>query len=61
MKELYESYRLWCENSSLDALSNTAVGKELGRRGFECYKVAKGNGRKGIGLKETSDMMRCFT
>jgi putative DNA primase/helicase len=55
MKDLYDSYKAWCENSSLDALANTAFGKELGRRGFESHKAAKGNGRKGIGLKEPAD------
>jgi putative DNA primase/helicase len=58
MKALSESYKVWCENSSLDALPNTVFGKELGRRGFEVIKTSRGNDRKGIGLKEPVDMMK---
>jgi phage/plasmid-associated DNA primase len=52
MKELYESYKFWCENSSLDALPNTAFGKELTRLGYKIFKTKKGNDRMGIGLKQ---------
>ena len=34
MKELYESYKFWCEDSSFDALPNTAFGKELNSFGI---------------------------
>jgi putative DNA primase/helicase len=56
MKELYESYKFWCENSSLDALPNTAFGKELTRLGYKTVKTKKGNDRMGIGLKEPPGM-----
>jgi putative DNA primase/helicase len=56
MKELYESYKFWCENSSLDALPNTAVGKELTRLGYKTVKTKKGNDRMGIGLKQPPSM-----
>ena len=29
MKALYESYKSWCENSSLEPMLNTFFGKEL--------------------------------
>jgi putative DNA primase/helicase len=50
MKDLYQSYLGWCENSGMDALSNTRFGKELTRRGFENIKGREGNGRRGIML-----------
>jgi putative DNA primase/helicase len=55
VKELYESYRRWCDNSGLDVLSNACFGKELTRRGFESIKGRSGNGRRGIALKRTMD------
>ena len=58
MKALYESYTIWCENSSLDPLPNTSFGKELGRQGFEVIKTNRGNDRKGIVLREQPDMLK---
>jgi putative DNA primase/helicase len=58
MKDLYGAYTIWCENSSLDALSNSSFGKELGRRGFGIIKTNRGNDRKGIGLREALDMIK---
>jgi putative DNA primase/helicase len=55
---LYESYKVWCENSGLDALPITGLGKELGRRGFAVIKTNRGNDRKGIGLREQPDMLK---
>jgi putative DNA primase/helicase len=54
MKDLYESYKSWCENSSIEAMHNTCFGKELERRGFEKIKGRLCNGRRGIGLKQTA-------
>ena len=34
MKELYELYKFWCDDSSFDALPNTAFGKELNSFGI---------------------------
>jgi phage/plasmid-associated DNA primase len=50
MKDLYESYLAWCENSGMDALSNARFGKDLTRRRFENIKGREGNGRRGIAL-----------
>jgi putative DNA primase/helicase len=55
MKELYQSYLGWCENSGMDALSNARFGKELTRRGFENIKGREGNGRRGIMLMPRLD------
>jgi putative DNA primase/helicase len=52
MKELYDSYKSFCENSSMEPLHNTCFGKELERRGFEKVKGRSGNRRLGIGLKQ---------
>jgi putative DNA primase/helicase len=46
MKQLYETYKVWCEHSSLDALPNAAFGKELTRRGFAVVKTNRGNGEE---------------
>ena len=58
MKQLYETYRVWCEQSSLDALPNAAFGKELTRRGFAVVKTNRGNDRRGIGLKVPPNMVK---
>jgi phage/plasmid-associated DNA primase len=52
MKDLYNSYASWCENSSLEAMRYTFFGKELTRLGFQIYKANNGNSRIGIGLKQ---------
>ena len=52
MKGLYELYKSFCENSSIEALHNTCFGKELERRGFEKIKGRLGNRRVGIGIKQ---------
>jgi phage/plasmid-associated DNA primase len=52
MKVLYESYKSWCDNSGLEALSNSCFGKELTRRGFENKRASAGNERLGIGIKK---------
>jgi putative DNA primase/helicase len=54
MKELFESYKSWCENSGTDAMSNSCFGKELTRRKFEQVKGRSGNSRRGIGIKPTA-------
>jgi hypothetical protein len=51
MKELYESYKAWCENSAVEPMQNNSFGKELTRRGFESFRWRSGNGRIGISLK----------
>jgi len=53
MKELYDSYKLWCENNGVEAMQNSCFGKEITRRGFEQIKGRLCNGRIGIGLKPT--------
>jgi hypothetical protein len=52
MKDLQDSYMLWCDSSGLEPWSGTLLGKELSRLGFETVKSKKGNGRLGIGLKQ---------
>ena len=53
MKDLHDSYREWCVSSSIEPLHNTKFGKELTRLGYEIYKTKRGNGRIGIGLKQS--------
>jgi putative DNA primase/helicase len=47
--ELYEAYRKWCERSGIKPFSNTAFGRDLGRRGFE-KQQSRGVWRVGIAL-----------
>jgi putative DNA primase/helicase len=54
MKELYESYKSWCENSAAEPMQNNSFGKELTRRGFESFRWRSGNGRTGIALKPST-------
>jgi putative DNA primase/helicase len=52
-KDLYNSYCEWCDSSSLEPLYSTKFGKELTRLGFETFRAKRGNGRIGIGLKQS--------
>ena len=51
-RHLYEGYEIWCCESGLDALSQSAFGKCLGKKGLEPHKTAKGNGWRGVVLKD---------
>lgn len=53
MKDLHYSYKEWCENSGVDALSNTCFGKDLTKRGFENIRTRTGNGRRGLAIRTT--------
>ena len=52
-KDLYDSYCEWCDISSIEPLHSTKFGKELTRLGYETFKAKRGNGRIGIGLKQS--------
>jgi putative DNA primase/helicase len=54
MTELYESYEAWCDKNGLKAISNSSLGKDLNRRGFQGIKERAGNARLGIGLQEAT-------
>ena len=43
----------WCDSSSIEPLHSTKFGKELTRLGYETFKAKRGNGRIGIGLKQS--------
>src|SRR4029077_7252893 len=65
-KDLYDSYCEWCDSSSIERLHSTKFGKELTRLGYETFKAKRGNGRIGIGLKQSPattryDRRRCKT
>src|SRR5665213_441342 len=52
MKDLFESYKAWCENSALTPLTNISFGRELSRRKFKTMRVGGGaSGRIGIALR----------
>jgi len=55
-RDLYDSYKSWCEDSSLESLHNASFGKELTRLGFKIHKSNKCNYRNGIGLKQPPDI-----
>ena len=52
-KDLYDYYCEWCDISSIEPLHSTKFGKELTRLGYETFKTKRGNGRIGIGLKQS--------
>lgn len=48
---LYARYESWSAANGLDPLPKARFGKELSRLGFEGYRMANGNGWKGLSLK----------
>jgi putative DNA primase/helicase len=50
--ELHASYVIWASGSGEDKIPMSRFGKELGRMGFESYKSAKGNGWRGLSIKD---------
>jgi putative DNA primase/helicase len=56
MRDLFDSYKSWCDDSSLESLHNASFGKELTRLGFKIHKSNKCNYRNGIGLKQPPDI-----
>lgn len=50
-KELYDAYKVWCLNSSLEPASNVAFGKELKRHNFKSIKARSGNEWGGLKLR----------
>ena len=59
-KKLFEEYEFWCRESGLDALTQSAFGKCLGKKGFSPHKTAKGNGWRGVALKDRSEAYHDF-
>ena len=51
-RQLFEAYEIWCRESGLEPLSQSSFGKCLGKKGFQPHKTAKGNGWRGVGLKD---------
>jgi Poxvirus D5 protein-like len=51
LKDLYASYRAWCEASRSHPLAVTSFGRELGRLGFVSVRTCATRSRWGIGLK----------
>jgi phage/plasmid-associated DNA primase len=56
MKELYQSYEQWCQNSGLEPASKESLGKELTRRGFPKERRRHGMVYVGIALKPDEDL-----
>jgi putative DNA primase/helicase len=51
VKELYDRYVEYCENSGTEPQATVTFGKSLNRLGFDIHKMSKGNARKGLKLK----------
>ena len=51
MKDLYRSYRIYCEMSHVHPLGNSSFGKQLTKLGFPVIRGAAGSIRWGLGLK----------
>lgn len=48
--ELYNAYKIWCEQNGIDAKSNVWIAKDLASRGYDKYKDRKGAHYIGLGL-----------
>ena len=48
--ELYEHYRKWCAASELAAMTATAFGRVLSRKGYVSWKHPKGGNRYRVGI-----------
>ncbi len=51
-RRLYEEYQRWCLESGIEPLPQTTFGKWLGKKGFQPHKTSRGNGWRGIVMKE---------
>lgn len=53
---LYETYLAWCNTNNEKPLSQTALGRQLGERGFPPARIkAEGRIRRGLRLRTSSD------
>jgi putative DNA primase/helicase len=57
-RKLFEAYEFWCRDSGIEPLDKTMFGKCLGKKNLQPHKTAKGNGWKGVVLKEVSSEFR---
>ena len=44
---------MWCSDSGVEPLDKTMFGKGLGNKGLEKHKGRKGNGWRGVVLKDS--------
>jgi len=51
-RHLFQAYEMWCRESGIEPLSSPLFGKCLGKKSLQPHKTAKGNGWKGVVLRE---------
>ena len=57
-RHLFQAYEMWCRESGLEPLSSPLFGKCLGKKNLQPHKTAKGNGWKGVVLKDSGSEFR---
>ena len=57
-RHLFEAYEMWCRESGIEPLSSPLFGKCLGKNNLQPHKTAKGNGWKGVVLKDSGSEFR---
>ncbi len=55
---LFQEYEVWCSDSGVEPLDKTMFGKGLGNKGLERHKGRKGNGWRGVVLKDSDSEFR---
>lgn len=59
-RELFGAYESWCHESGIEPLSQAVFGRHLGKKGLQPHKTAKGNGWRGVVLKERNEEYRRY-
>jgi putative DNA primase/helicase len=57
-RKLFEAYEFWCRDSGIEPLSSPLFGKCLRKKNLQPHKTAKGNGWKGVVLKDSGSEFR---
>jgi putative DNA primase/helicase len=57
-RHLFEAYEYWCRDSGIEPLPSPLFGKCLGKKNLQPHKTAKGNGWKGVVLKDSGSEFR---
>jgi putative DNA primase/helicase len=57
-RHLFQAYEFWCRDSGIEPLASPLFGKCLGKKNLQPHKTAKGNGWKGVVLKDSGSEFR---
>jgi hypothetical protein len=54
-KTLYGEYLGWCDDSGIEPLMDAQFGRNLGKKGYQKYRMSAGNGWKGLSPRNEKD------